>query len=184
RAWPRDGPQAPTRSQRPRRSRGAALGVVGVGRGPEMAPKPPRVRGAPAEPWRCSGVVGVRARPGDGPQAPTRSQRRGGAVALLWSGGRRAWPRDGPEAPTRSQRPGGAVALLWARQPRQTHQAKRATMTAATATWAAAPMTIPTSVPSPARTLSPSGRAHESSPRIAPATGPATRPIGAVNRPT
>src|SRR5205823_4523869 len=130
-------------------------GVVGIVRGPEMAPKPPHVRSGPAEPWRCLGVVGVRARPGDGPQAPTRAQR-----------------------------PGGAVALLWARQPRQTHQAKRATMTAATATWAAAPMTIPTSVPSPARTLSPSGRARESSPRIAPATGPATRPIGAVNRPT
>src|SRR5438105_11024334 len=57
-----------------------------------MAPNPPHVRSAPAEPWRFSGVLN--AGPRDGPQPPTRSQRPGGAVALLWSAQRRAprWP--------------------------------------------------------------------------------------------
>src|SRR5438093_121773 len=55
-------------------------GVVGVVRGPEMAPKPPRVRSAPAEPWRCSGVVGVRARPRDGPHTFAAPRRSRGAA--------------------------------------------------------------------------------------------------------
>src|SRR5438270_48292 len=65
-------------------------GVVGVVRGPEMAPKPPHVRSAPAEPWRCSGVVGVVRGPEMAPKPPRVRSAPGGAVALLWSGGRRA----------------------------------------------------------------------------------------------
>src|SRR3989442_620100 len=38
--------------------------------GHEMAPKPPNVRSAPAEPWRFSGVVNVVRGPRDRPQPP------------------------------------------------------------------------------------------------------------------
>src|SRR5437867_4567271 len=62
-----------------------------------MAPKPPNVRSAPAQPWRCSGVVPV-VGPRYGPQTPKRSQRAGAAVALLWSGSRRGAPIWPPTA--------------------------------------------------------------------------------------
>src|SRR5207248_1595081 len=76
----------------------------------------------------------VRWGPRDGPQAPRRSSRPGGAVPLLYHGREMApkppsvrrgpaepcrssltrWgPRDGPQAPKRSSRPGGAVPLLY-----------------------------------------------------------------------
>src|SRR5438067_11249972 len=57
RAGARNGPQGRTRSQRP----GGAVALLWstwLVRGPEMAPKPPHVRSAPAEPWRFSGVLG------------------------------------------------------------------------------------------------------------------------------
>src|SRR6185295_1701014 len=45
-------------------------GVVNVVRGPDMAPKPPNVRTAPAEPWRFSGVVNVVRGPDMAPKPP------------------------------------------------------------------------------------------------------------------
>src|SRR4030095_14169718 len=50
-----------------------------------MAPEPPNVRTAPAEPWRFSGVVNVVRGPDVAPEAFARSERPGGAVALLWN---------------------------------------------------------------------------------------------------
>src|SRR5438132_808001 len=48
-----------------------------------MAPKPPHVRSAPAEPWRFSRVVNVVRGPDMAPKTPKRSSRPGEAVALL-----------------------------------------------------------------------------------------------------
>src|SRR5438309_10931174 len=61
---PRDGPQTPRRSSRPGEAvalldRCTSRAPVGLHGGPEMAPKPPDVRSAPAQPWRFSGVVNV-----------------------------------------------------------------------------------------------------------------------------
>src|SRR5205085_2448533 len=81
---PRNGPQAPRRSSRPR----GAVARLCVARrrwGPEMAPRPPDVRRAPAEPWRASVLRDGDAGPRNGPQAPRRSSRRGGAVARLYA---------------------------------------------------------------------------------------------------
>src|SRR5207248_11249562 len=86
-------PPNPQTFAAPRRSRGASLERL-TSWGPDMAPKPPNVRGAPAEPWRFSGAVDVLG-PRHGPQTPKRSRRPGGAVALLWSGCRPG-PHAGP----------------------------------------------------------------------------------------
>src|SRR5687768_16319799 len=72
-------------------------GVPGV-RGPEMAPRPPDIRRAPAEPWRSSGVPGVR-----GPERPPDPQifvaprpSRGAPLGCLAYGAPR-WPPDPPD---------------------------------------------------------------------------------------
>src|SRR5438093_36616 len=101
-------PPNPQTFAAPRRSRGAALEWF-PSWGPDMAPKPPNVRSAPAQPWRCSGVVPV-VGPRYGPQTPKRSQRPGAAVALLWSGSRRGAPIWPPTA--RSLWPEGEAAAL------------------------------------------------------------------------
>src|SRR5437867_9361475 len=105
-------PPNPQTFAAPRRSRGAALEWF-PSWGPDMAPKPPNVRSAPAQPWRCSGVVPV-VGPRYGPQTPKRSQRPGAAVALLWSGSRRGapiWPPN-PQTFAAPRRSRGA-ALEW-----------------------------------------------------------------------
>src|SRR5437764_943914 len=139
---PRNGPQAARCSSR----RGGAVARLCVARrrwGPEMAPKPPDVRRAPAEPWRASVW-----RDGDGAPkwppgpptfvAPRRSrgaplcgetEMRAREMAPRPPDVRRAagepWrasvlrdgdagPRNGPQASRRSSRRGGAVARLYA----------------------------------------------------------------------
>src|SRR5438874_8492455 len=77
-----------------------------------MAPKPPDVRRAPAEPWRASVL-----RDGDGapkwPQGPpTFVAPRRSRDAPLCCETEMGAPRNGPQAARRSSRGGGAVALL------------------------------------------------------------------------
>src|SRR5207248_1149494 len=78
-------PPSPPTFVAPRRSRGAPLYRYAATRamfrwGPEMTPKPPDVRRAPAEPWRSIHDMGAPAWPPN----PQRSERPGRAVALLY----------------------------------------------------------------------------------------------------
>src|SRR5881296_336628 len=72
-------PPHPQRSEAPRHSRGAPR--LPSSRGPEMAPKPPTLGSAPAQPWRPS--ITVVARPRNGPQTPNARKHPGAAVAPL-----------------------------------------------------------------------------------------------------
>src|SRR5438067_5999333 len=58
---PRDAPQTPHRSSRP----GGAVARLDSNGGPDMAPKPPIARRAPAEPWRASIQLGAPTWPPD-----------------------------------------------------------------------------------------------------------------------
>src|SRR5207248_8330475 len=88
--------------------------------GPDMAPKPPYVRSAPAEPWRSSTMhfsstllLGAPTRPPN-PLTFGAPRRSRGAPLRCISPPHYYWgPRHGPQTPLRSARPGGAVALLY-----------------------------------------------------------------------
>src|SRR5712664_953210 len=83
---------------------------VGHG-GPEMAPKPPFARRAPAAPSRAPLTVAGDGAPRWPPNPPSlvAPRRRRGAPR---SQSQVMGPRDGPQTPLRSSRPGGAVARL------------------------------------------------------------------------
>src|SRR5206468_12716712 len=74
--------------------------------------------------------------PRNGPHAPERSSRPGGAGTLLWSGRRRRGPRHGPHAPRRS-RPGGAGTPLDTRAVARLHRVDDFAVTGAAAEAAA-----------------------------------------------
>src|SRR5439155_17282324 len=87
--WPTDGHGGPEMAPKPPNVRSAPAqpwrfsGVVNVV-GPEMAPKPPNVRSAPAQPWRFSGVVNV-VGPEMAPNPPTfAAPRRSRGASLEW----------------------------------------------------------------------------------------------------
>src|SRR5256885_747203 len=83
-------PNPPTLAA-PRRSRGAPRSpAFNKNGGPDIAPKPPNARRAPAQPWRAS-ITRVQQKwgPRHRPQTPQRSPRPGAAVARLDL--RRAW---------------------------------------------------------------------------------------------
>src|SRR2546428_14025792 len=79
-------PPNPQTFAAPRRSRGASLEWLTSWGGPDMAPKPPNVRSAPAEPWRFSGVVDVVGGPRHGPPNPQTfaAPRRSRGASLEW----------------------------------------------------------------------------------------------------
>src|SRR5438445_4297129 len=70
-----------------------------------MAPNPPNVRSAPAAPWRSIDRLGG---PDMAPNPPTFAAPRRRRGARLIDLGAPTWP----PTPRRSERPGGAVALL------------------------------------------------------------------------
>src|SRR5437763_1212816 len=80
----------------PRQSQGAPLSRVACCGGPDMAPKPPTVRRAPAEPGRSSVSRRLLRGPRHGPQTPNCSSRPGRARALLClaspAAGAPTWP--------------------------------------------------------------------------------------------